>query len=201
MLNLFCKSRDIVWADSISIVKLLRLFGYDVEYRPGTFVVAEAIRGGDLLECTFFLTARPMRGVPDAHQLVLPMIPEGSEHILPENVREALLSLAPNTVVVIGVSSPKQNYIAATLHKLRPDLTYHCLGAALSLIDISEGDPDALSYSRSGAEWIRFLQEAPIRTLNKLGVSLAEVARIVLLPQCRQQFREFAQTCQLEYRG
>lgn len=198
--NLYHPNRDIIWADSISMVRLLALFGYAAEFRPGTSVVVQAIQGSELLHSGFFLTARPLRSVSERRQLALPRIAEGRECDLPAEVCKAIESLAPGTPVAIGISAPKQNRVATVLHSLRPDLTYHCLGAALSLLDHASDDPDALKYSRSGAEWMRFLQEEPMRTLAKLRVTLAEIACILVFPRSRKEFREFAQSCQTESR-
>lgn len=201
MWAIFCERRDIVWADSISIVKLAGLFGHTLKYRPGTFVVAEALKEGHLFDQGFFLTAHTLQGVPEARQFTLPIIAEGREHQLSDDLLKAVRSLVPGSTVAIGVSSPKQNRIAVALHSLRPDLTYHCLGAALSLIDQSAADPAALEYSRSGREWTRFLREAPARTLGKLRITLLEIARILFMPKSRQEFRQFIQTCRSENRG
>lgn len=197
MYDLFDPERDVVWADSVSMMNLIKVFRSDAEYRPGTSVLR--MIGPDCAKLTnwYFITARELRNVAPEIQIELPFIEEGEEENIPQVVAAAVRSLAPGARIGLGVSSPKQNRLAAALHEIRPDLEYYCLGAALfSLEKDSDGMRNTVSLSGSGFEWMRFLFSTPRRTLTKIWLTLLEIAKVLLSPSSRREFRQFVSLCE-----
>ena len=154
MLTLFKPERDLVWVDTVSLLGLVNRLRNDVVYRPGTTVLSDIGPGkGDAGEW-YFLTAKPLNHVPADKQFALPML---DEIVISTELEQVDSALAPQTKVGIGISSPKQNFLAAALHEVRPDLDYYCLGAALAGLDEGEGSASKSVLSGTGIEWLRFL--------------------------------------------
>ena len=197
MHDLFDPKRDVVWVDSVSMMKLVKLFGLNAEYRAGTSIIGKIGAHPSYSPEWYLFTARKLKNVPLSMQFELPFIDEGKEQDIPEDVLLAVHSLAPGTCVGLGVSSPKQNIIAVALHTIRPDLEYHCLGAALFNLEIDAGKfGNATNLSGSGFEWLRFLFTTPRRTWAKIVIILMEVFQVVLIPSSQQKFKKFVVICE-----
>ena len=197
MHDLYDGARDKVWMDSVSIKLLVGMFRRDAEYRAGTSILGRIGPQVNSVPSWFFITARKLENVALEIQIVLPFLKEGEESDVPDAVRRAILSLDPGTSVGLGVSSPKQNRIAVALYELRPDLEYHCLGAALFALEADGAEAGrAASLSGSGFEWLRFLVATPRRTWTKIRTTLAEAFRVLLLPSSRQKFKLFVAMCE-----
>ncbi|RGP38774.1 hypothetical protein [Pseudotabrizicola alkalilacus] len=193
----FDETRDKVWLDAISSRFLVRLFRKDAAYRPGTKALSELLPRDELCTGWFFITARPLQNMPTATQVTLPFLPDSADMKVPQSILSVVESLPFGSRIAIGVSSPKQNRIAVQLHKLRPDLDYHCFGAALfNLEDTDRDRRDAARLSGSGMEWVSFLRRSPRRTLLKIRATLFEIGKIIAVPSVRKQFRDFSMMCE-----
>jgi hypothetical protein len=112
------------------------------------------------------------------------------------DVGKALKALPARTRVGLGISAPKQNYLAVAMHAIRPDLEYHCLGAAIA--EYTPGKEEgsrATRLSGSGFEWLRFLTIAPRRTLGKIVKTVGEAFAIRFHPSSHNDFKRFAGIC------
>jgi len=193
MLKIFDPSRDVVWVDTVSLHLLVRRIRRDAEYRPGTSVLRHggpaAPEGGGW----FFLTPCHLPGLPGEMQYELPVF---ADITVPDDLAAGLAKLPPGTRVGIGISAPKQNHLAVALHAQRPDLEYHCLGAAVARYDPSVRESgQKLTLSGSGLEWLRFLITSPRRTWGKIVTTLREGAAALFHGPTRDAFASFAAIC------
>ena len=56
-------------------------------------------------------------------------------------------------------------------------------------------DPDFIFLYETNGEWISFLRNSPLRTLDKIRMTLAEIASIFLRLSIRVKFRKFLSIC------
>ena len=193
MIDIYDPHRDVVWVDSVSLRKLVRRWRTDAAYRPGTIVLSQIGPGTPNGGSWYFLTAAPLPNLPPEMQYILPYF---TEITVSTELSHALAGLAPGTRVGIGISAPKQNYLAAALHSLRPDLEYHCLGAAVAGLKGSyDSAPKGSHLSGSGLEWVRFLITSPTRTLRKILITAREIWSVLLQKRSRAAFKEFVTMC------
>lgn len=193
MLDIYVPSRDVVWVDTVSMHKLVARFRSCVEYRPGTSALNRIGPGAPDGGKWFFLTAMPLEKLAPERQYKLPAFTEIS---VPDELTEVLRNLEPGTRVGIGISSPKQNRLAVALHALRPDLEYHCLGAALAgLNTFQEGATRNSTLSGSGLEWLWFLLISPRRTWAKIIATLREGWAVQMHAPSIEAFEKFASIC------
>lgn len=194
ILEVYDPSRDQIWVDSVSLLRFATTKRTDVAYRPGTTVLADI--SFDELNCGswFFLTAAPLLRISSNVQFELPFFEDAS---VAGELEGLMHELVPGTRVAIGVSSPKQNHLAIALHQLRPDLEFHCLGAAVAEIDAAlhacKGRKSVLSGS--GLEWLRFLLVSPRRTFIKIGITVWESLLLLVHKDSREAFGRFVAIC------
>lgn len=194
MLDIYNPGRDIVWVDTYSLFKLVERHRSDVVYRPGTKALGEIGAGLGDNNTWFFLTAKPLTSLLHHSQYVLPYFID--KVTVPEDLAEILMNLSPQTRVGLGISSPKQNYLAVSLHALRPDLEYHCFGAALSQSVIFRAKTGLQQVlAGSGLEWLRFLINDPLRTWVKIVSTFKEIWLLRFRKDSRNIFKEFSTIC------
>lgn len=191
MLNIYNPARDKVWIDSISLKILTARTRPDVEFRPGTTVMPRSTTDEEKKEKWFFLTSVLLKNLPTEAQYALPFF---DEIYVPETLAVWLDRLPAGSRVAIGISAPKQNYLAAKLYDRWPNLEYHCIGAALSEFDPKQSDSPSLAGS--GLEWLRFLVSSPRRTLGKISQTISELRRILFEKESREKFARFASICE-----
>jgi len=193
MIEIYDPARDVVWVDSVSLRKLVRRWRKDAAYRPGTTVLSQIGPGTSNGGAWYFLTAEPLPNLSPEMQFVLPYF---KKITVPKELAQAVAALAPETRVGLGISAPKQNHLAVALHALRPDLEYHCLGAAVTGFDAScDFVPTRSPLSGSGLEWLHFLITSPNRTLGKIMITSREIWSVLLRSQSRAAFKEFVTLC------
>lgn len=191
MLELYNPDRDLVWIDSGSLRASVARVRPGTEYRPGSMIIPRIGPGTEAGGNWFFFTAVPIAHLSADIQMPLPFFDKVS---VSDDIAAALKALPAGTRVGLGISAPKQNCLAAKMHALRPDLEYHCLGAAIAGHTRSaQGNPPALSGS--GFEWLKFLVGSPRRTCRKIVTTLREFLAIRLHRQSRDDFARFAEIC------
>lgn len=188
---LYVAERDHVWIDSVSLRASVARLRPDAEYRPGTSTLDRIGPGTTEAGDWFFFTAGPVAQLPDDIQMALPFF---EAITVPPDVAERLMALPANTRVGLGISAPKQNHLAAAMHALRPDLEYHCLGAAIAGY-APQGDSAVPALSGSGFEWLKFLIVSPKRTWSKIVTTVRELLAIRLHRPSQNDFARFAQIC------
>lgn len=193
MLDLYDPERDVVWIDSVSMRRLVNSIRQDAQYKPGTSILQTIGPGTKDGGNWFFLTAGHVSGLPEEVQFELPMM---EEIYVPDELVSVINSLSAGTSVAIGISAPKQNRLAAVLYEIRPDLEYHCLGAAVTAHAEKLDSPQSNSrLSGSGIEWLRFLFTSPRRTWAKIETTLKELWLVRTHQPSRTAFVHFSSIC------
>ena len=165
-------SASVVQADSLSLVFIARLFGYRLTKMSGvafsnrlSFVSNEIV-----------LSAKD-GSWGSARVEVLPFFSPSLDDL---NVKQISEAIKEYSNVYIGVSSPKQDYLAKALQKIYPEKHFFCLGAALYV-----------DFADDTHNWLRFLRLQPKRTIIKIAMTFQEVIKLIFIRRLRREFREF----------
>ena len=190
MLDLYDKTRDVVWVDSVTLHWCLKKMGVVSIYKPGTSI----LHGHRIRDLTndnwYFLTAHASSVLPRKMYTELPFM---EKVVISSELKSVIDKLPTGTKVGIGVSAPKQNLLATMLYALRPDLEYHCLGAAISNDQLCrQSNKTYFLQPASGVEWVRFLKKSPTRTIKKITATLKQLALIKFVPTLREKFLLFS---------
>lgn len=117
-------------------------------------------------------------------KIILPRYDEGNIYIYDE--LDAFVSNMTSSVACIGISSPKQNELAMLLNKMRSDLKYLCLGAA-----IYQRNGYKPFYDHLHINWIYFFGKNPIRSCRKIILTFYEIFNILNNYEVREDFLKF----------
>lgn len=112
-----------------------------------------------------------------SNHYVLPFWPEIESIRITESLEQILLDFNGRDIF-IGISSPKQEYLALKVRDIAPNSQIYCLGAAV--------------YTRFESKkflWLVFLVEQPKRTLRKLVRTMLELLKL-LLKDNRNELKE-----------
>lgn len=184
--QIYDKNRDIVFLDGISSHFLGLLLGARGNYFSGP-QMAHALAQDSFEDCYFFLP-EDIQSIPQNRKIILPFRAhfDGYQPIL------NFLDSVPSTgLVVIGISSPKQNVFANYLYTIRPELDYFCLGAAVK----QTWGLNANTWLRgSGLQWLEFMIFQPRRTIGKITRSIIEALSIIASPTRIRLFRQFVKS-------
>ena len=182
--------RHLLRCDSVSLkVAIALLSGRWVKREPGTRSIGRI--AADLNEPdALFLLPRDFGCDIAAKKIILPV--QKSFASLPTDLLDVL---AKNDfrILYIGISSPKQNQLAAAIEAVAPDISIVCSGAAVSVA--VGGEPSKkrfhLALSRVGLEFLMFARTDPIRSCEKVWRMFNEILLLARSRQLRNEFREF----------
>ena len=178
------RDRDLIYIDSILCFMAGMLAGKVGNYFSGPQMAHRLLNESS--DQLYFLLAENVEKISVDKKLILPFKSsfEGDPEVL-----DFLENLPHGSSLVIGVSSPKQNILANYLYRIRPDLRYFCLGAA---VQITWGMEYANTKLRgSGFQWIEFLLLHPKRTIGKISNSVLELFLIFTSRKRIRLFRRF----------
>ena len=162
-----CSPDARIHLDSISIRLLAKLYGFShVPSKSGFSFYAE---NKHYLETSLFLTSKPIIGCHNYY--VLPFWKNIEDVCL---FRELEEKIKLSTSVVIGISSPKQDYLAQIIDKKFTVENIYCLGAALYPVG------NLLKYDKFRINWIFMLLKDRRRTVVKLRITINEFFLILL---------------------
>mgnify|MGYP000595509302 CR=1 FL=1 len=183
--RVYDKQRDVIYLDSISCFGLGLMLGVKGKYVPGP-QMAHAL-AKDSYENCYFLLAEDIQSIPKNRKITLPFKTnfDGDIHVL-----NFLNSIPNNGLVILGISSPKQNLFANYLYSVRPDLDYFCFGAAVKQ---TWGLNANTRLRGSGFQWLEFLYFQPRRTIGKMARTIVEFFTILVSPSRIKLFRKFVQ--------
>ena len=176
--------RDKIYLDSISIYILAKFFKVGGNYFPGTKMASILKKRGP--ESMYFLLASDLIGVDCGGKMILPRRDSFDGE---EAVKQFIHGLPAGVTVIVGISSPKQNKLAIFLSTIRPDLEIFCLGAALEMIMLQDSRGGFLSGS--GFQWLSFFLLKPVRTFDKVVVTLKSAILILGRKSVRLRFKAF----------
>jgi len=176
------RTETTVYLDSISIRLLARIFGFrQLRAKSGFAFYSEQKQN---LKHALFLTSQPISGCERYY--ILPFWRNMKDIRIPEELEAELKS---SSTVLIGISSPKQDYLALLIEDQFNVKNIYCLGAALYPSE------NLSNYDSYGINWLLMLIRQPRRTLGKLVVTLKELVLIVVRKEDRSLFRKFL--CQI----
>lgn len=177
------KSRDKLYIDSISCKIVGLLVGAKGYYFSGPQMAHYLLHSVN--ESCFFLLANDIASIERKNKLVLSVKDSFEDDIDLLNFIEII---PKNSKVILGISSPKQNKLGIYLYKLRPDLEYFCLGAAVQ----QTWGISANTFLRgTGFQWLEFLLYQPKRTLRKQKETWMKAFAILFSPSKVSEYRKF----------
>lgn len=178
---------SVFWCDSMSLKFITMVFGYNVHWKPGTEFVDEIIGNMDK-PTTLILT--PHKELKN-HSAKIIQLPFYSDKIyLSDDLKLVLDEGFEN--IYIGISSPKQNFLAHKLVRYFPNSNIHCVGAAVEHAFDGAHQKRRLDASKTGFEWLFLLAKNPKRGMMKISQTLHGIYRIFRFSNTRMEFKKFA---------
>lgn len=103
-----------------------------------------------------------------------------------EFAKEYVLSQDISSNLILGISSPKQDYLARFLqmHGYQGDI--FCLGAALEQIN-----RNSLRFDSYGLVWLQMALSNPSRFFSKIALTLRAFVFLMISVKKRNKFRQF----------
>ena len=167
-----------IYVDSLTMKVMIRLFGRNTDRLSGVGYFA-----GANFPCeTIFLTSSTYKA---QYFYVLPFWNTKAEIVLSSKLRSAILDYS---TIVIGISSPKQDYLADLIKSQFPDKEVFCLGAAIYENNTEERIDDL------GLNWLIMMLKNPKRFVYKISLTFSSAVKIVFLKKERLLFRRFIET-------
>lgn len=169
-----------VYLDSASIRFMARRYGLLINETQCVSGVKYFNDNRNFLTQSILLGAKENKTFTDSY--ALPFWKDSNDIALDENIIEAI---GDHKVIVIGISSPKQETLARKIHdKIGPNIDIYCLGAAVNFESFS----DSKSFSFL---WFKFLLQSPQRTLRKIELTFKEMVLIFIRRRRSKEFLEF----------
>ncbi|MDC0304522.1 hypothetical protein OAK99_01555 [Akkermansiaceae bacterium] len=166
------------YLDSVSIVVLARLFGYRIERVSGVKYYRE---NSARLQKSLFLLAKEDESFK--HSYILPFWESVEEVSLSPDLKRALIS---HQSCVIGIGSPKQDFLARLIKREFPNIKIFCLGAAICV-----KEKENIFIKKDIGVWLYFLLTEPKRTMGKLRITILEISKIIFFKYDRLAFDSF----------
>lgn len=167
----------IFYCDSRSLQFVLAVLGIRVQIRPGVHEILKLQRASHL----FIVSGvRDYEEIYDRY-MCCPKSAHGAD--LSQALKDYSKEYELPANLVFGISSPKQNKLAAYI--LRDMIgvdNIHCLGAAVDNIDDQR--------MQTVLPFITFLIKSPGRTLRKLFITILETIHLVLSTTRKNELRE-----------
>jgi hypothetical protein len=190
LLNNYDSSLDIYNCDSISLLLMARIFGWNPAFTPGSTIIPYAFTKANS-SGTLFLVSNFKHKSYFKYSYLLPQF---ESEVFVDETLAGIISNNSFNEIFIGISSPKQNVLAHRINSISPDLTIYCIGAALN-VEMMGSKKSILS--RTGFQWIDFLFRSPKRTFFKLYDTVLSVLLILFNKDERLRFKLFCARLQL----
>jgi hypothetical protein len=166
-----------IFYDSISFTFVSRLFGVRLKRNSG---VGYYLNNFEHLKNSLFLVNEKSNLA--RIEIELPFWNKIDEIYLDED----LLKIINNfDSIVIGISSPKQDYLASLIINKFPKKNIYCLGAA-----IYSSNNQKKIFDRLGFSFLYFMFSNPIRTLNKIYLTVKEFILLIFTNR-KKDFKQF----------
>ena len=180
------EDRDLVFLDGISCYVLGLLLVKRGNYYSGP-QMGHVLKTNTTLP-NYFLLANDIKNISENRKIILPFKDsfEGDTHLI-----DFINNIPKGSNVIIGISSPKQNFLANYLFTIRDDLEYICLGAAVQL---TWGFKNANTILRgTGLQFLEFFILQPRRTVFKHAATWAEMFSILFSFKKIKKFKAFVE--------
>jgi hypothetical protein len=163
---------SIIFADSISFCLMARLVGINLKQISG---VSSAMQICDKISTGYLLSED--KSIPNS--FVLPFWKDLNEITLDN---ELLNFISKYENIVISISSPKQDKLAMLINKIQLNKNIYCLGAAINI----NKSVKFLEYFN--LMWLGFLFSNPIRTFNKIYLTIHSIITILFSDDIKSNF-------------
>ncbi|MDA8751056.1 WecB/TagA/CpsF family glycosyltransferase [Planktomarina temperata] len=183
--NLKLTSNTTIFADSLSLYFLIKLFHGTISYLPG----AKFLKTVDIQDDKYvILSPYFLNQFEKEKQYILEAF-DGRPYVS-EKLNLWLKQIPIKSVLLLAISSPKQNILANEIAKSFP-FEIHCLGAAILEKNTSKFFL-IKSATGHGVEWFARMLLNPKRFFIKTSLILREVAALAFSSQLRKDFEAFA---------
>lgn len=176
--------RDVISLDGISCRVVGALLGVSGNYFSGPEMAHRLKKQCD--NNLFFLLPKNIKSIADHKKFILPFADTFDND---ELLNDFIKKIPINSIVIIGISSPKQNYLARYLHSVRRDLKFFCLGAAV--LPTWGSDYGNTVLRGTGFQWLEFLIIEPKRTFKKQVATWRAIFKVLRNHEERSIFKEF----------
>jgi hypothetical protein len=163
---------SIIFADSITFCLMARLLGLKLKQISG---VSSAMQICDKISTGYLLSED--KSIPNS--FVLPFWKDLNEITLDN---ELLNFISKYENIVISISSPKQDKLAMLINKIQLNKNIYCLGAAINI----NKSVKFLEYFN--LMWLGFLFSNPIRTFNKIYITVNSITTILFSEDIKSNF-------------
>ena len=164
-----------IHVDSLTLKMMFRLFGRNTERLSGVGYFGTS----NFPEKTIFLTSSSYNS---KYCYVLPFWKTIHEIILTADIKAQIKDFQS---IVIGISSPKQDYLADLIVEHFPNKEVFCLGAAIY------EKKTAKWIDNLGLNWFTMMVKNPQRFLKKIYITFRSANRIIFSKKERILFRSF----------
>lgn len=170
-----------LFVDSLSLAFLCRAFGYRAKRHSG---VAHFLGKKDLHEA-LFLTSKEINLYKYQQ---LPFWKSERDVRLNRDLEKAIHS---RNIIIIGISSPKQDRLADLISSKFPNKVIYCLGAAIYV------KPTAKNFDKLGLTWLYLLTKDWRRAQAKIQNTISNALKIIFDSTERALFKEFLKSLEL----
>jgi UDP-N-acetyl-D-mannosaminuronic acid transferase (WecB/TagA/CpsF family) len=173
-----------IYLDSISIRLLSRLFNV----KPQAVSGIEFAMNYQLNDNNIFLLPEYNVKLSKENVFILPYIK--NVNIFDITDIKKFINIHNPINVFIGISAPKQDYLAHRLSVFFPNINFYCLGAALN-IKYSSHYLISNFFLKLNLNWLFFIIFYPVRTMRKIICTFLLFSEIILFKSMRDRFIYF----------
>lgn len=165
-----------IFIDSLSLWFCCRLFGISMKKKSGVWFFHNNIDK----ENSFFLLSEDNNLLKN--NIVLPFWKSINEISLDNLIIQKIEAYES---IVIGISSPKQDYLADLINDLYPEKNIFCLGAAVYT------SSNSLRSDKLSLNWLSMMLKDFNRFKEKIRITIKEILLIIFTSKSRENFKFF----------
>jgi hypothetical protein len=165
-----------IFIDSLSLYFCCRLFGFSTKKTSGVYFFHNNIE----IENSIFLLSEDNNLFKN--NIVLPFW-KSIDEISLDNL--LIQKIEAYESIVIGISSPKQDYLADLINDLYPEKNIFCLGAAVYT------SSNNLRSDKLSLNWLSMMLNDFNRFKEKIRITIKEFLLIIFISKSRQNFKFF----------
>lgn len=165
-----------IFIDSLSLYFCCRLFGFSTKRTSGVYFFHNNID----IENSIFLLSEDNSLFKN--NIVLPFW-KSIDEISLDNL--LIQKIEAYESIVIGISSPKQDYLADLINDLSPEKNIFCLGAAVYT------SSNNLRSDKLSLNWLSMMLNDFNRFKEKIRITIKEFLLIIFISKSRENFKFF----------
>ena len=165
-----------IFIDSLSLYFCCRLFGFSAKKTSGVYFFHNNID----IENSIFLLSEDNNLFKN--NIVLPFW-KSTDEISLDNL--LIQKIEAYESIVIGISSPKQDYLADLINDFYPEKNIFCLGAAVYT------SSNNLRSDKLSLNWLSMMFNDFNRFKEKIRITIKEFLSIIFISKSRENFKYF----------